>query len=98
MIALTIEKKLKKLNKFSGAKVSTKDGVIVEWVVDGVPRPSDADLSDWESEIRGDDDAENAAKRGRKRQLMDALATLTGLTRKQVLKCFNEIVKDGNDD
>jgi len=42
-------------------------------------------------------DAKNA-KKIRKRQLLDALATLTGLTRKQVLKCLVESVQDGNDD
>lgn len=42
-------------------------------------------------------DAKNQ-KKSRKRQLLDALATLTGLTRKQVLKCFVEIVNDLSDD
>lgn len=41
---------------------------------------------------------EESARKGRKRQLLDALATLTGLTRKQVLKCFVEITQDQNDD
>jgi len=43
-------------------------------------------------------ETESNAKKVRKRHLLDALATLTGLTRKQVLKCFVEIVKDQNDD
>lgn len=37
-------------------------------------------------------------KKNRKRQLLDYLATGTGLTRKQVLKCLMEVVQDGNDD
>lgn len=41
---------------------------------------------------------EETAKKGRKRQLLDALATLTGLTRKQVLKCLVELIEDRNDD
>ncbi len=98
MIAQIIEKKLRKIGKFEGAKVRTANGVITEWVVDGVTKPSDSELVSWANEIQSDEIAENNQKRLRKRQLLDALATLTGLTRNQVLRCFNEIVKDGNDD
>lgn len=85
-------------DKFIGAKVETKDGVITAWDANGVVQPTDAEIavivSDYEASVVSEKDN----KKQRKRQLLDSLATLTGLTRKQVLKCFNEIVQDGNDD
>lgn len=97
-VALAIEYKLKQLNKFDGAKVSTLEGAIISWDANGEPQPDQATLDSWVAEYQEAIPVENNAKKGRKRQLLDALATLTGLTRKQVLRCFNEIVKDGNDD
>lgn len=97
-VALAIEYKLKQLNKFDGAKVRTEEGVITSWDANGEPQPDQATLDSWVAEYQASIPVENNAKKGRKRQLLDAIATLTGLTRKQVLRCFNEIVKDGNDD
>ena len=87
-----------------GVKISTKrneDGSyeITEWVHPGnLPQPDEAQIVLDLAEYEVAKSQESSNKRGRKRQLLDALATLTGLTRKQVLKCFNEIVSDGNDD
>ncbi len=60
--------------------------------------PTSQELDSWIAIYESEKISENNNKKGRKRQLLDALATLTGLTRKQVLKCFVEIVQDGNDD
>lgn len=97
-LALAIEFKLKQLGKFDGAKVYSKEGIITLWDVVGEPQPDQATLDSWVAEYQASIPVESNAKKGRKWQLLDALATLTGLTRKQVLRCFNEIVKDGNDD
>lgn len=96
--ALAIEFKLKQLGKFDGAKIETKEGVITSWDANGEPQPDQATLDSWIAEYQASIPVENNAKRGRKRKLLDSLATLTGLTRKQVLKCFTEIVQDQNDD
>lgn len=73
--------------------------VITKWVhPDGIPQPTEDQILSDISQYEIDSFSESNNKRGRKRQLLDALATLTGLTRKQVLKCFNEIVKDGTDE
>jgi len=98
MIADVIEWKLKQLNKFDGVNIRTEEGVITYWDANGEPQPDQATLDAWVAEYQSSISVEANAKRGRKRQLLDSLATLTGLTRKQVLRCFNEIVKDGNDD
>ena len=50
------------------------------------------------SQLDESEPEEITQKRARKRQLLDSLATLTGLTRKQVLKCLIEAVQDGHDD
>ena len=97
-IAVVIEWKLRQLNKFVGAKVRTEEGVLISWDANGEPQPDTATLQVWSDEYAAFLLTETSNKRGRKRQLLDALATLTGLTRKQVLKCFMEIVQDGNDD
>ena len=72
---------------------------IKKWVhPDGIDQPGQAEVDTAVSEYEAGVTAGTAAKKSRKRQLLDALATLTGLTRKQVLVSFNEIVRDGNDD
>lgn len=97
-LALAIEFKLKQLNKFDGAKIRTEEGIITSWDANGEPQPDQATLDAWVAEYEAYIPTEKTARHGRKRQLLDALATLTGLTRKQVLKCLMEIVQDGNDD
>lgn len=97
-LGLVIEYKLRQLGKFDGAKIRTEDGIIKEWSANGEIQPDKPTIDSWVSEYETAKASEGNAKKGRKRQLLDALATLTGLTRKQVLKCFMEIVQDGNDD
>jgi hypothetical protein len=98
MIGNVIEWKLKQLGKFDGAKITTRDGVITSWDANGEPQPDQSTLDSWIAEYQASIPVESNQKRARKRQLLDAIATLTGLTRKQVLRCFNEIVSDANDD
>lgn len=97
-IAVVIGWKLKQLGKFDGANIRTEEGVLTHWDANGEPKPDQTVLDAWAVEYETAKTSEGNAKKGRKRQLLDALATLTGLTRNQVLKCFNEIVEDGNDD
>lgn len=89
---------LRDQNKFDGARVETKDGVITSWDANGVTQPTDVEITTIITNYEASVVSEKDSKKQRKRQLLDALATLTGLTRKQVLKCFNEIVQDRTDD
>lgn len=92
-IAAVIEKKLRKINKFDGAKVNT-DGVnITAWDVQGVLQPSSQDLTAWETEVVADDQTEKQGMKNAKKALMTKL----GLT-KQELKALIALIKDGNDD
>jgi len=82
-----------------GICLKDNNGVIdyVEWPV-GLTKPTDAQIEQAVLDQAVLVSSEKNNRKGRKRQLLDALATLTGLTRKQVLKCFMEIAQDGNDD
>ena len=92
-IANTIEKKLLKIGKFEGAKVKTVEGVITEWEVDGIEKPSEETLNSWKEEIDSDDVQKKDQKKSRKQAVMAKL----GLSKAEV-KALKELLDDGNDD
>lgn len=82
-----------------GICLKDNNGVIdyAEWP-SGLTKPSDAQIDQAVLDQAVVVSSEKNNRKGRKKQLLDYLATGTGLTRKQVLKCLIETVQDGNDD
>lgn len=93
MISTIIEKKLRKLGKFNLAKVKTEEGVITEWEVEGVEKPSQETLNAWKDEIDSDELQDKDQKKSRKQ----AIRAKLGLTKAEV-KALKELLDDGNDD
>lgn len=93
MIANVIEKKLRKLGKFEGAKISTDGVSITSWEVDGVQQPTEQELQAWKSEVDADEQTEKQGTKNAKKALMIKL----GLN-KQELKALIALIRDGSED
>lgn len=97
MIAIVIEKKLRKLGKLDGASVKTDGTNIIEWNVPGVPKPTQLDIDSWKSEIDSDDQSNKDSRKSLKQSARTAL-NMSKSQFKDFISGLKASLEDGGDE